>query len=857
MKWAVFLGLGAAYLLVFPIIYRLFGPPASALIAVPVAVAGWYLGLPGGLAASLISILTNVLLLVFFANVSWESALRIESLPGNIILLLTGVIAGRLREVLDERTRIATELRLRERYLALIGISTQDILAPVNPENRYYNLISHLVNLLVADYGHLIVWDKKQEKGILAATTREKIAEIVLDSRETNILSSILQSGQALAIDHAPNSNLVINPALSEETVPPPESVICIPLTTKEYKLGAVILAFNASHNFSKEEIYYAELAGKQVALALRNLLQDIEIQQRLHESRALSNISRALSETERVGLDEVLKLIVDSAKELIPATEHAVIHLLDEERQTLVPKAVSGYDKPSEGQIHMHLGEGVAGQVIAEGRVVNIPDVEGNPRYLPRELPLRFHSLMVAPVQTGSQRLGTISVQSNRPNAFGAEQEALLGSLGTQAAIAIENAHLFETTQQGLKEVNALYRITQRLAASLETEQLMKEVVDLLQQDFGYYYAQVYLIDQETDEIVLIQGSGEIGDNFKKLGLRLPAGAGIIGHTAETGEPFVTNNVEDIVFYISHPLLPDTRSELAVPIKLNDQVLGVLDIQHCPPGRLTEGDLQLMSTVADQLAIALQKASLYSDLQTSLQQEKAMRSQLVQSERLALVGRLLASVSHELNNPLQAIQNALFLLKEARGISEQGQQDLQIVLSETERMAAMIERLRTSYRPTREGDFQPVQLNTVVEDIYALVATHLRHNQIVFDFHPNPDLPPVTGLPDQLRQVVLNLLMNAVQAMPTGGRLTVITDCTSANEVMVSVKDTGPGIDPHILPHIFDAFVTDKESGTGLGLTITYDIIHRHNGRIMAENDPEGGATFYFWIPARERELQ
>ena len=128
--------------------------------------------------------------------------------------------------------------------------------------------------------------------------------------------------------------------------------------------------------------------------------------------------------------------------------------------------------------------------------------------------------------------------------------------------------------------------------------------------------------------------------------------------------------------------------------------MVGVLDIHQIQSGRLTQRDLQLMTSVADQLAVALQKANFYTNLQTSLNQEKDMRLQLIQSERLAVVGRLLASVSHELNNPLQAIQNALFLIKEEEKLSLQGSQDLEIILSETERLSILLERLRTSFIP-------------------------------------------------------------------------------------------------------------------------------------------------------------
>jgi signal transduction histidine kinase len=582
--------------------------------------------------------------------------------------------------------------------------------------------------------------------------------------------------------------------------------------------------------------------------------LQDAEIQKRLQEERALVEISRALSKTERGGLGEVLHLIVSSAKELNPAAEQAVIHLLDIEHDFLIPRAVIGFQEPQNEKLNMRLGEGVAGQVIANGMVVNIGDVSRDSRFLQMENPPRFRSLLVCPIQSGEVRLGTISVQSGRANAFSTDEQRLLSLLGAEAAIAIENARLLEVTQEGLKEVNALYRATQKLASSLDPVELMGDVVDHLQENFGYYQVQIYLLEEGTGDLVISKGTGEIGASLMARKHRIPAGKGITGHVITTGQPFLTNDVENTPYYIANPILPNTRSELCVPIKINGRAVGVLNVERDSNSRwLTERDLQLVGAVGEQLSVSLQKAELYAHLQTSLQEEKRMRSQLVQNERLAVVGRLLASVSHELNNPLQAIQNALFLLKEERGISAQGRQDLNIILSEAERMSGLIERLRSTYRPAQAADFQAIQINSLLEAIHALLATHLRHNQIAFEFHPDPDLPAITGLPDQLKQVALNLVMNAVEAMPSGGRLKVVTSRETNDEICFSISDTGPGINPAILSSIFDPFVTSKETGTGLGLTICYDIIQRHNGRIVAENSPETGAVFTVWLPIRK----
>jgi signal transduction histidine kinase len=463
-----------------------------------------------------------------------------------------------------------------------------------------------------------------------------------------------------------------------------------------------------------------------------------------------------------------------------------------------------------------------------------------------------------VAPVQSGEQKLGTISVQSVSVSAFTEAESRLLSALGTQAATAIENAHLLESVQEALKESNALYRINQGLVASLDPQKLLKDVVDLLQKNFGYFHVQIYVLESETGDFVMREGSGEIGRQLKEQRYRLHAGEGIVGYTAETGVPFFTNDVDKVHFFVRSQLLPNTKSELSVPVKIGGYVLGVLDVQQIPPALLTQRDLQLVNAVADQLAIALQKANLYSDLQAALQVETAIRNQMVQSERLVTMGRLLASVSHELNNPLQAIQNALFLLREEKGISPQGKLDLDIVLSEAERMATLIERLRSTYRPIQAEDFQPTQVNNIIEDVYALISTHLRHNEIAFEFHPEPDLPLIPALADQIRQVIINLLMNAVQAMTIGGSLTVCTNSLQdSNEILLTVSDTGTGIPPELLPNIFDAFVTNKQTGTGLGLTISYDIVIKHHGRITAENNPDKGSIFKIWLPTIDSEIK
>ena len=762
-----------------------------------------------------------------------------------------------IKEEITARKQTESALSARERYMSLLNEMTRAVLFSDDYDSTMYTLAVNMKKIIDADDCYLLRWDEEKKLPVPVTTTANlnfPFDNSAVQERELSITASILRVGRVVAIEDVYNSQY-INVEIVKRY--PVMSIIGIPLIAGDQRLGVAIIAFNSHHLFTEEELGRAEQAGNQVALALLELQQTLEIQRRLKESNTLTEISSALSETERVGTDRVLQLIVDSARDLIQQADESVIHLLDADAETLIPRAISGFTQGTKASERPRMGlkEGVAGHVIATGESIKIGDINASSLYVHKETLPTYLSLLVAPVLSGGQPIGTISVQSNKPDAFSANDIELLGALSIQAAIALENSRLFEATQQSLKEVNALYRTIQGLASSLDTDELIEDVVNLLQQNFGYYHVQIYLLDPENGDAVLKSGSGETGARMLAAKIRLPRGIGIVSHVVETALPFVANNVNDIVFFFRNPFLPDTQSEMTVPIKVDGEVVGVIDIQERPPNRLTDNDLQLMVAVADQLSVALQKASLYANLQTALEQEQMVRSQLIQSERLALVGRLLASVSHELNNPLQAIQNALFLLKDEEQLSSQGQQDLDIILAETERMSALIERLRSAYRPGRVKDFRPVELNSLVEDVHSLISTHMRQKQIMFEFHPEPDLPPISGMSDQIRQVVLNLFLNAIEVMDPGGRLFIRTQSLlQQNEVLLTVKDTGPGIAPDILPKIFDAFITDKQTGTGLGLTISRDIIEQHFGRITAENDPEGGAIFNIWLPVDEK---
>jgi signal transduction histidine kinase len=828
---------------------------APILVTIPAVVVGWFYYRRGGFIAGILATILNLFLINILAEkVAWDALLRFSNgiLLGHFFVILASIGVGYLREIIEGYYQTTKELHKRERHLVLTNMATNDILAGDNLREIYYRLLTQLTNLFIADYAFLVRFDDTAQKLIVVDTTRvleQPAHTIPLGAEETDIILSVLDNGHVLFVDDV--QKFPVFKTIHDLG----RSAVLIPLTTQDYKFGVVALVFNTLSRFDQEEISYFEFTSRQITLALRSIHQERMINKQLREARTLASIEHALSKVERIGVSAVLQLVVDAAKDMIPNTERVVLHLLDEERKFLVPRAVTGDSNKLTSKLRMLSGEGIAGQVIATGEVATIADIRSDQRFIRQSMLPSFRSLIVVPIQSNERRVGTISAQSQDVGIFGPDETNLLSALGAQVAIAIENANLLETTQQNYKKINTLYHLTQNLAASLDADQLMKDTVEFLQSVFGYYHIQIYIIDEEKQSLVARHGAGIIGNRLGEQGYSLPVGAGTIGHVAETGKPFFTNTVEDVVFFVRNPFLPDTHSEMVLPITINNKVWGVLNIQEIPSNPINQTEMKLMEAVTQQLAIALQKATLYTELQNSLRQEKTIRGQLLQSERLAVVGRLLASVSHELNNPLQAIQNALFLLKDEEKLSEQGYQDMEVILSETERMASMIGRLRDTYRTTQAGEFRDVDINSIVEDVFALISTYMRHRKIAFEFIPEPTLQPIAGIPEQIRQVMLNLFMNAIESMNLGGSIIVQTrNIPEQDQILLSVADTGTGIAPEVFDDIFNPFVTSKETGTGLGLTITRDIILHHHGDIRAENNPQGGATFKVWLPIKKK---
>ena len=252
--------------------------------------------------------------------------------------------------------------------------------------------------------------------------------------------------------------------------------------------------------------------------------------------------------------------------------------------------------------------------------------------------------------------------------------------------------------------------------------------------------------------------------------------------------------------------------------------------------------DVEFMSILGNQISVAIENARLYESEQLTARQLRATQEQLVQSERLAALGDMSAKVAHEINNPLGIIKNYLLLIRRAADGDEQIDDYVEVVGDEIDRMARIVSELMDFHRPGGES-FQRVDLGTILEDVLRLMERKIASNDIelIRGFGLNP--VHVNAAPDNLKQVFINLVINACDAMPHGGRLALKLH-HEANVVRLEVCDTGPGIPPEIIPRIFEPFFTTKEPGrgTGLGLSVCYGLIKKHHGTITYRNIETGG---------------
>jgi len=407
-------------------------------------------------------------------------------------------------------------------------------------------------------------------------------------------------------------------------------------------------------------------------------------------------------------------------------------------------------------------------------------------------------------------------------------------------------------------QELSALIEINRMVTSSLEFDEVLETTIQGIREILHVETGSLVLVDEEIGGLIFRKTfSPEQG---WITGRTIQPEEGIVGYVVQSGEPKLVNNVErdphfsakvdEETGFISHTIL-------CVPLRIRDRVIGAIEVTNKLDGVFTEQDLELLQAMAASVAVAVDNASLYSELADFAKELERSQAQLVQAEKMAAIGRLAASIAHEINNPLQAIHNSLHLSLHERLGDDKRLQYLNMAQTEVQRLIEIVQRMLDFYRPSR-GGVAPADVNSVVENVLALAHKRLQHGGVRVHTHLSPDLPFVPVVSDQITQVFLNIVINAIEAMPSGGDLRLETMLSEDGEwVQVYFRDTGAGMSAEQITNLFEPFYTTKLDGTGLGLAISYGIIERHGGTIEVSSQPGQGATFVVKLPVHRVETE
>ncbi|NPV67174.1 MAG: response regulator [Anaerolineae bacterium] len=423
------------------------------------------------------------------------------------------------------------------------------------------------------------------------------------------------------------------------------------------------------------------------------------------------------------------------------------------------------------------------------------------------------------------------------------------------RARSKIRARQLEEDLERRNKELEALVRVGHEFNQRLKLDDLLDLIVSVCAAELPACQVAFCLLDQQlqvTDWRALHHNSA-----YKKADIQA-----LVDHTESIlGWLLQAESSVHIADMLQRdPLFEGCRSLIGTRIVHHGELLGLIALGYETPGCYDEGHLRLLESITGQAALAIRNAELYAELRYyALNLEnmvaertaelRAAQSQLIRSEKLASLGRLAAGIAHEVNNPLQAIRNCLELAIEDIDAHRPVDRELLTVAEQdVERIRRIVSQL-LDFSRRGSSDLRPLEVGEAVRSVLRLVDRQLERSNIKLVTEIN-STAPVQINEDQFKQVVLNLLLNAQEAMPAGGTLWVRVEQLES-EVLISVTDTGIGIPEHDMPKIFDPFFSTKVDGTGLGLAVSYGIVEGHGGRIEVRSRENHGSTFTVRLPA------
>ena len=541
----------------------------------------------------------------------------------------------------------------------------------------------------------------------------------------------------------------------------------------------------------------------------------------------------------------EALQLIVSEAVRVMRASSGSLV-LINPTTNFLEIHAAQNLSSGAR-KLKLRVGEGITGWVAQVGKPARVGDVTQDKRYVSVRSGVR--SELAVPLEVRGEVRGVINVDSDRADAFSAEDQELLQELAVQAAKVIHNTWLYEQLRLKVVLFESLASVSRTINSTLNLDEALRAITKEACELMRSRMCSLMLLD-ESGEWLDLRASFGAGDSYINKP-RLSAEESLIGVVVRRKKPLQVANVQTDTRYQNVELArrEGLVSLLSVPLVFAGQSIGAMSVYTARPYSFSNEEIKILSALAELSAIAIEKARLYERVVD-------VEEQLRQNEKLSALGLLAAEVAHEIRNPLTVMKLLYHSLDLKFPAGDPRAKDTQIIESKIEHLNKIVEQI-LDFARTTEPKFAPVNLNDLVDELGLLVRHKLSNQGIKLVRELQSDLPLVSGDAPQLEQAFLNLILNAAEAMPDGGSLTirsrVVRGGDKSTQVAVEFKDTGAGMSVEQQKRAFKTVLaTTKAKGTGLGLAIVGRIIETHHGQIKILSRPGRGTTMRVLLPVK-----